>query len=163
MSDKLRNQVYPLVFRREDYIPGTGFISLIRSQGRLLLVQEPEGFWVYGVAPCAISACGTTRAEALLRFQQTYVAIMCDYARAARNGDEFEVEVRKFFYQPADEDSDAWEAARQQVRDGSRALEGMKTANAADYPPSIQVDSIRRPETEARPANGEFYALADAA
>ena len=54
MSDRLLSQAYPLVFRREDYIPGTGCISRIRSQGRLLLVQEPEGFWVYGVAPSVV-------------------------------------------------------------------------------------------------------------
>ena len=124
---------YPLLFRFDDLVSGNDFVGRVQGNGRALLVNEDDGFWVYGVVPAGCAAGGETVDEALAAFKQTYRSVLLDCAAATCEPVDFEKEVRAFFTGHA-EFEDEWKAAREAVR-----------ANGAELP------SIRRTTTEFDP------------
>jgi hypothetical protein len=42
---------YPLLLGFRDLIAGNGFVASVALNGRALLVDEGDGFWMYGVNP----------------------------------------------------------------------------------------------------------------
>ena len=46
---------YPLLFTFRDKIEGRDFVAEVVAHGRVLAVEEQEGWWLYGVQPGASS------------------------------------------------------------------------------------------------------------
>jgi len=152
--------VYPLFFRRDDYIAGNGFICLVSSTGRVLLSVEEDSVWVYGVIPAAIAATGSTQEAALRDFKDTYITVLQDFAKEASDADAFERQVHAFFDQAADEIEQGWQAARETVRSEGITLEGVAAAREEEYPDGAQVIAIRD-AVEVKPSSDPVFAYAD--
>ena len=116
---------YPLIFRYQDLVIGNGFICGVKAQGRVLLTEEDQGFWVYGVTPGGLAAGGKERSAALNEFKQGYVSALFDIAEEASDPDAFKREAEAFFYQVCAQNEVEWNAARERVRQGDLDLEAM--------------------------------------
>ena len=74
---------YPLLLGFRDLIAGNGFVASVALNGRALLVDEDDGFWMYGVNPGGLAAGGSTAAEALAEFRKDYRLVLFDIATEA--------------------------------------------------------------------------------
>jgi hypothetical protein len=110
---------YPLFFTYRDLIVGNGFVAGVSADGRALLSQDEEGYWMYGVNPGAVAGGGKERAEAFHEFRQGYRAVLHDLASEAPSFEAFRDAVGKFFYEVNEPNARDWEAARRAVRNGS--------------------------------------------
>lgn len=109
---------YPLLFGLSDVIAGNGFFASVSVNGRALLVDEGDGYWMYGVNPGALAGGGTTPGEAQLEFRQTYTTVLFDIAAEADSFEEFKAQVVQFFFVVDDVTAAEWEAAVEEVRQG---------------------------------------------
>ena len=55
---------YPLFLRFTGTTLGRGFAAKVEFDGRLLAIQEPDGWWLHGVNPSAIADCGRSLEDA---------------------------------------------------------------------------------------------------
>lgn len=119
---------YPLLFTFFDKVEGNGFLASIKVQGRLLAVEEPEGneWWMYGVNPGGLAACGDTRAEAYAEFRQTFMKVLFDIATEAKDFYAFRADARRFFDETNEPNLKDWQAAREEVRAGKITIDGMR-------------------------------------
>jgi hypothetical protein len=109
---------YPLLFGFNDLVAGNGFVAGIALQGRALLVQEEEGFWMNGVNPGALAAGGKTPAEAQAGFREAYRSVLFDLAHTAGSYETFKREVEAFFHQTDEPTTAEWSQAVLEVRQG---------------------------------------------
>jgi hypothetical protein len=109
---------YPLLYGLSDIIAGNGFFVSVSLHGRALLVDEGDGFWMYGVKPGAIAAGGATPGEAQSEFRQIYTSVLFDIAAEAANFEDFKAQVEQFFFVSDEATAAEWEAAVADVRQG---------------------------------------------
>jgi hypothetical protein len=109
---------YPLFFGFRDLIAGDGYVASVAVNGRALLAQEDDGFWMYGVNPGGLAAGGTTAAEAQSEFRNDYRLVLFDIATEAQSFEDFEREVLEFFNATNKPTAEEWEAAVTEVRSG---------------------------------------------
>jgi hypothetical protein len=109
---------YPLLYGLNDVIAGNGFFASVSVSGRALLVDEGDGFWMYGVTPGAIAAGGSTPSEAQLEFRQIYRSVLFDIAAEAQSFDELKAQVEQFFFVTDEATAAEWDAAVIEVREG---------------------------------------------
>ena len=109
---------YPILFGFKDLIAGNGFFAGVTGNGRALLVDEGDGFWMYGVNPGGIAAGGGNAAEAQFEFRLAYKSVLFDIAAEAAGFDEFTVQVERFFRETNEPTAAEWEEAVAEVRQG---------------------------------------------
>lgn len=113
---------YPILFSVRDPVVGRGFLAGVAMDGRALMREEEDGFWIDGVFPGAVCAGGKNRDEALLKFRETYRMILYDYAASAESFDEFREKVERFFWEETPGEAEAWREAAEELRqDHSKA------------------------------------------
>lgn len=133
---------YPLIFGVRDPVLGKGFVAGVEVNGRALMREEEDGFWIDGVNPGAVCAGGESRDEAWLKFRESYRSILFDFAAAASSFDEFKREVERFFWEETPGEREAWDqAVREMKADPNRG--GDWLPRREDYPdPSVEVVCI---------------------
>lgn len=109
---------YPLLYGLNDLIAGNGFFAGVSVNGRALLVDEGDGYWMYGVSPGGIAAGGATPGEAQAEFRQIYTSVLFDIAAEAESFEEFKGQVEQFFLVADDVTAAEWSAAVAEVRQG---------------------------------------------
>ncbi len=127
---------HPLLFTFRDVISGDGFLAGITISGRILMTQEDERWWVYGVRPAAIAENGSSPQGALLRFRNRYREILFDIAGEQRSFESFRQELERFFYEQDLEEERKWEDALARVRSATQ-----------DQPPPLAELPKELPET----------------
>jgi hypothetical protein len=109
---------FPLLFGFRDVVAGKGYFAGVTLDGRALLADEDDGFWMYGVNPGGIAAGGESHAEAQAAFRQSYRTVLFDIASEAGSFDEFKSEVERFFKETNEPTLADWTDAVDQVRSG---------------------------------------------
>ncbi len=109
---------YPLLYGLSHLLAGNGFFARVSLSGRALLVDEGDGFWMYGVKPGAIAAGGATPGEAQAEFRQIYTSVLFDIAAEAERFEDFKAQVEQFFSLEDEATAAEWEAAVAEVRQG---------------------------------------------
>ena len=107
---------YPLYFAFKQVVVGKAFRALIEAKGRVLMVKENDKYWLYGVQPGGMAASGETMGAGLQNFGTAFKNILLDIAAESQTADEFRKVVRDFFTSIDEEDANAWETARNEVR-----------------------------------------------
>ena len=130
--------MYPLLFTFVDKVEGNGFLADIRVHGRLLAAQEEDGWWMYGVNPGGLAACGDTRAAAYTEFRKTLMKVLFDIATEARDFYAFRTAAKKFFDEVNEPNLKDWEQARADVKAGRITIDGMRR-ESAESPRRIEV------------------------
>lgn len=103
---------HPLILIFRDVISGDGFLAGITLSGRGLIVLEDDNkWWMYGVRPGAIAESGGTPQETFLHFRNRYKEVLFDIASEHRTFEAFRQEVERFFYEPDAEEERRWEDA----------------------------------------------------
>jgi hypothetical protein len=151
---------YPLLFTYRDPVIGDGFLAFVEARGRLLVEQEEEGCWVYGVNPGALSAGARGEPkEALVEFRKVYQLALYALAEQAKTFDEFKAEVERLFYQE-DEDVSTWEQAVQEIRDSEESVDWVQRGRADDRR-KIEVRLLQQtPASNVNPYDSGSVALA---
>jgi hypothetical protein len=109
---------YPLLCGFHDLIAGNGFFAGVSMSGRALLVDEGDGFWMYGVNPGGVAAGGATAGEAQSAFRQAYTSVLFDIAAEAGSFEELKAQVERFFSETNQPTAAEWAAAVMEVRQG---------------------------------------------
>lgn len=109
---------YPLLLGFRDLIAGNGFVAGVDLSGRALLVDEGDGFWMYGVNPGGIAAGGGTAGEAQSEFRLVYRSVLFDIAAEAKDYVDFEREVKSFVSATNKPTEAEWDEAVSEVRQG---------------------------------------------
>lgn len=130
---------YPLLFTFVDKVEGNGFLAGIKVHGRLLAVEEPGTWWMYGVNPGGLAACGETRVEAYTELRQALMQVLFDIATESKDFYAFRKAAKDFFDETNTPHLKEWEAAREQVRAGNITLDGIRT-ETAESPRRIEID-----------------------
>jgi hypothetical protein len=108
----------PIFFTFSRVIFGNGFAADVTiPRGRALLVEEPDGIWVYGVNPGAIAGGGGSLVQAHGDFVTRLVSVLFDIANEARSFDGFRQQVEEFFNATVAEEE--WTKAVGAVRAGT--------------------------------------------
>jgi len=156
-------QSYPLVFKFEDIVSGNGFVCRILAQGRALLVEESDGFWVYGVTPGGVAAGGAERSEALGAFKKAYLSVLFDIAADKSDPVELEAQVKSFFDESCSDLLEPWQEARVRVQAGELKLDSFASVAADGVPPQVSIWISDRPTAEANPQHEDEFFLPRAA
>ena len=129
----------PFLFSYRDTLFGNGFVVHVEARnGRALCVREEDGWWMYGVNPGGMSACGDDPHAAHAAFRKTFSEVLLDIAKDTRSFEEFRLQVEAFFaatnagYEPE------WREAAAAVRAGRVSTDGFTVA-PADSPRSVDV------------------------
>ncbi len=109
---------YSLLFTFEQVIYGKGFLALVVARGRVLMAQEYDKWWLYGVQPGGMADCGQEIFEAQLNFRAAFKNILLDFAAESENFKEFEKAAKDFFNAIDKEDEAEWIKARDAIRSG---------------------------------------------
>ncbi len=107
---------YPILFSVRDPVVGKGFLAGVHIEGRALMREEDDGFWIDGVFPGAVCAGGKSKDEALLKFRESYRMILYDYAAEAESFESFKGEVERFFWEETPREAEAWKRAAEELR-----------------------------------------------
>lgn len=156
-------QTYPLIFTFDDTLIGPGFVARLKASGRVLLVQEDDCYWMYGVTPCGIAGGDAERAGAFSAFKRSYLSVLYDIAAEARDEAAFKAEVEAFFYNETPEIEAEWQAARHRVKAGDLDLVAMPRTNTDAFRPRVEVQTAYTPTPASNPADPDLIELADAA
>ena len=154
---------YPILFSVKDLVAGRGFLAGVAIQGRALMREEEEGFWIDGVFPGAVSAGGESKDEALLKYREAYRMSLVDFAIAASSFEEFEAETKRFFWEETPGEADAWKAAAAELRE-DQSLSGDWLPVRTQYgEPTIHVVLLEQQDLEpARNPEDEMELAGDA-
>jgi hypothetical protein len=109
---------YPLLFQFKDKVHGRGFEAEVTIAGRVLAVEETDGWWMYGVAPGGLAESGSTAPEAHATFRKAFSEILLDIAASTTDFRAFEAEVGRFFSETNEPYQRDWDAAVEEVRAG---------------------------------------------
>src|SRR3990167_2856067 len=88
---------YPLLFTFRDKIEGRDFVAEVVAHGRVLAVEEQEGWWMYGVQPGDLAESGTTVQEAVAAFRKAFAEILLDIAASATDFSSLRDEIHRWF------------------------------------------------------------------
>jgi hypothetical protein len=111
-------KVYPIIFTLPDLVYGDGFVAGVVTRGRLVMEQDGEDWWCYGVQPGALAASGTTPAEAYTAFRTALSSVYYDYATEARGIKNYRTTVEAFFNQIDESERARWDVAVEVFRKG---------------------------------------------
>lgn len=138
---------YPLLLGFRDIVAGTGFQARVRADGRALLREEEDGFWVDGVNPGGVAGGAGSLPEALATFRENYRLVLLDAATAALTFEHFREEVLRFFEETCQVTVQEWEEAVQEVREDRTVVDGLPRV-AADRRIAMTIDLVDVPATK---------------
>jgi hypothetical protein len=118
---------YPVLFGFRDLVAGNGFVAGVAVHGRALLVDEGDGFWMYGVNPGGLAAGGKGHGEAQAEFRQGYRSVLFDIAAQATDFDSFRRLVLSFFDETNEPTRQEWGEALAGVRNGTVVADWLPT------------------------------------
>lgn len=104
--------MYPLIFECKQVVAGCGFLAGVMLEGFALLDQDGGAWFVTGVQPVGITACGATEAEACTEFRESIWDWLLDCAESARGFEAFEAEVGRVLARRDHGLLQQWRAAR---------------------------------------------------
>jgi len=155
---------YPVLFGYRDVITGRDFMAFVKTDGRALLTQEEEGYWLYGVHPGSVAGAGKDIAEASRDLKKRYLSVLFDIAAEATSFETFKAEVEHFFAQVNEPTAKEWEAAHARVKSGQLSNDDLPRRDAATRPPYIEVRRIDKDAVHDPRAFNKFdHELAEAA
>ncbi len=102
---------YPILFGWMDLVVGQGFVAAVALNGRALLVDEGDGYWIYGVNPGGLAAGGRNQAEAQAQFRSAYRSVLFDIAAEADSFDNFKHEVESLVFDTCLPTAADWDTA----------------------------------------------------
>lgn len=137
---------YPLVFTFKDVVAGNGFLAGVVINGRALMTQEDERWWMLGVRPAALAAPGDTPPAAHLEFRNAYRAVLFDMAARVSGYEAFRAEVESFFNEQDEREEKRWgdagEAIQKQKVTVEAPFDGLKREPPAARPVSVHVERL---------------------
>jgi hypothetical protein len=136
---------YPILFGRHELIEGDGFIARVSINGRALLSNEDEEYWVEGVNPGGFAAKGTSPSEALAAFCEELRVVLFDIALDASDFGSFKAEVESFFGETNQTALREWDSAVTEVRAGKVSADWL-IKRPADSPRGVNVVLISQPQ-----------------
>jgi len=139
---------YPILFGVRDPVIGPGFLAGVAVNGRCLMREEPDGFWIDGVNPGAVCAGGASRDEALLKFRESYRGILYDCAALCDTFEAFKQEVERFFWEMTPGEAEAWERAVQELRANPAAAGDWLPIRQNYGEPSVEVVCLEQESLE---------------
>ena len=151
---------YALFFESGGPIVGNGFFASIGISGRLLAVQDEDGFELYGVNPGGVAVKGETLSEAYGLFVEAVRLVLVDITSDGREYNDFRREAENFFSVSGPAALRRWEQARLQARRGE--LEGDLGLRTEKGEPELglEVSRIEQPSPSANAAPQEPALLA---
>lgn len=166
----LMKALLPLVFEWAAPIFGHGFLARVSANGRAVLVREDDDkWWVYGVEPGSVAEGGGTSHEASLAFFSGLGSIAHDFAAATRSFDEFKAQIESFFSTADEEEAVAWDTAFESFGEAPPRIDDAFLASLKTVPlrPSaVLVERIEQQDAYTPDLNREgdiAFPLADAA
>ena len=118
---------YRVLFTFRDKISGKRFLAEVVMEGRLLVVNEGDGWWMYGVEPGGLAEGGSTPADALLGLRQSYREVLFDFAAEANTSFKaFKARVERFFSEKCEALEPEWQNAVAEIRKGTITPEGLE-------------------------------------
>ncbi len=141
---------YPLFLHFTGTILGRGFAAQVDFDGRFLGVQESGGWWLHGVNPSAIAACGVTIDEANANLRDSLKGALAWLAGEAETFEAFKAAVNRFVRTTNDDYLADWDAAVERVRATKECLSGLpiKAAFVA-----VDVRVVQKALAELQPAD----------
>lgn len=112
----MKNLSYPLYFAFKQVVAGKDFRALIEAKGKVLMAEEDDQYWLYGVQPGGMAACGETIKKGLKNFDTAFKNVLLDTAAESTTADEFKQEARNFFSAIDETEAKTWEAARKELK-----------------------------------------------
>ena len=109
---------YPLLFTFHDKVSGNGFLADVEARGKALMVDEGDGFWMYGVNPGGLAEGGESMPDAYWKFREDYRKVLYDIAHEAATFADFRREVEKVFNDTNNPVLQEWDEAVTDVRAG---------------------------------------------
>ena len=116
-------QTFPLFYKFQDTVIGSGFIAEVYIKGRatVILDQEEDGPIEYsfnGVEPGGLAQVGGTLNESYYAFKHSLKQILVELSYRSNNFDHFQEQVTKFVRQVNVPEELDWNEAREAVRRG---------------------------------------------
>jgi len=157
-------RTYPLIFTFRDDVDGEGFLARVTIRGRALMVDEGDGWWLYGVEPGGMAESGGTPHEAYQRFRRAFTAVLFETAVDAKSFDDFESEIRRFARETDQEEEARWLEVSAAIRSGEIVPEAPFDSlprKSADLPVEVQVERLDEPQRAFTPKDNilDEYAL----
>lgn len=145
---------YPLLFTYRDTLFGNGFVVEVQAvNGRALCTREEDAFWVYGVNPGGLAACGEDPLTAHTAFRKTFSSILIDLASASGSFEDFQSAVKQFFDETNPGYEQEWNASLSAVQRGDVKLVGVPVMPAnsprAVYVSMKQVEKLTAQDNSA--------------
>src|SRR5260221_3527713 len=135
---------FPLMYNYAFPVSGNGFLVHIALRGRLLMEEEGDEVWIYGVNPGGISIFAPTRDAALNKFTTRLHEVMNGVAEATTTFGAFKKEVEELFT-TNEEFEKLWKSAHQSVRDAKTTIDGM-TREEKDTVQGIVIQKVTNPK-----------------
>ena len=133
---------YPLLFTFRDKIEGRDFVAEVVAHGRVLAVEEQEGWWLYGVQPGDLAESGTTAQEAVAAFRKTFTEILLDIVTSVTDVSALRDEVQRWFAAVNEPTEREWREAVEEVRAGRVTAELQK--ESAESPRWVEVVLLKK-------------------
>jgi len=129
----------PFLFTYRDCVFGRGFWAEVVTHGRILAAKEDDAWWLYGVQPGDVAACGKTAQEAQAEFRKAFTSVLYDIANDADNFDDFSAHVKRFVLETNEPIAAAWLDAVHKVRESRLAEKTECRVEAAESPVTVDV------------------------
>ena len=115
---------YPVFYTYEDQVKGNGFIAEVFLHGTALMVHdEDDEWWMYGVQPGILVEGGETFNEARLLFRQSFRELLIDIAKGAADFEAFHAEAMPIFEAVNEPMSVRWAEAVNLIRSEQAEIE----------------------------------------
>lgn len=134
---------FPLVYNYAFPVSGNGFLVHITLRGRILMEQDGDDVWMYGVNPGGFSIFAATFDAALETFTARLHEVMNGVAESTQTFAAFKKEVEELFATNEDY-AKMWQLARQAVREGKTNIEGMNREEN-EYDAAISIEKVTNP------------------
>lgn len=136
---------YPLLFGFRDLVAGNGYVAGVSiSNGRALLVEEEDGFWMYGVNPGGLAAGGKSIGGAQSEFRTAFKSVLFDIAAEAHGFEAFRAEVERFFRETNNPTLLEWNEAVVEVRQGHTDADWLPKKSAESMT-EVEVAKLEHP------------------
>lgn len=111
------------MFGFTDLVEGRGFVARVRTDGRVLVVEDDESrWWANGVNPGGVCAPGATAVEALQAFRIAVHEVWLDCAVRTGSFEAFRREIQSIFDSTTESIVEEWRQAALALRAGAVGL-----------------------------------------
>jgi hypothetical protein len=109
-------KAYPLIFKFTRPIKTDNYHVVVSTRGRILMKQEFEKWWVYGVAPGGLAESGESPKEAYFNFMNSFWEIIQDISCEQQDYFSFMNDTNSFIKTASHPEEEEWQEARNTVR-----------------------------------------------